>query len=95
MSSLRDRKNNNSAITAWRKFGTQHDLRDINQASGVSLIIKLVLKFQETGSVMDKPKSEQPRSSRTDENVESARQSVRETPVLNSPGARIKVRCYY
>lgn len=57
-------KNNTSAIIEMRKFSNHHFC---------DLIRKLVHKFDESGSTMEKPKSERPRSSINEGNVESVR----------------------
>lgn len=58
-------------------------LRDINEAPSAQLIKNWVQKFEETGSTLNKPRTGRPRSSRTEENVESVRISVRENPALS------------
>ena len=69
-------KNGNSATIARRKFCNIRGFRHLNDAPSVPLIRNWVKKFKETGSTLDKPKSGQPRLSRTEENVERVNQSV-------------------
>ncbi|XP_077294058.1 uncharacterized protein LOC143916716 isoform X2 [Arctopsyche grandis] len=76
-------KNGGSATVARRRFCSIRGCRHLNDAPSIPLIRKWVKKFEETGTMLDKPKSGRPRSSRTAENVESVNQSVRDHPNLS------------
>lgn len=58
-------ENLTKTLIAGTKFNNHDDLDNINQAPNVTLIRKKVRKFEETGSTVDKPKLERPRSSGT------------------------------
>lgn len=75
---------NDSATMARRKFREHHNLHNFNEAPSVQVqtINNWVVKFEETGSTLDKQRSGRPRTSRTDENIDAVAQSVCVNPAL-------------
>ncbi|GBP11578.1 hypothetical protein EVAR_77722_1 [Eumeta japonica] len=90
---------NYSAPVARRKFREHHNLRRFNDCSNIQTIKNWIHKFKETGSTLDKQRSGRPRTSRTEENIDLVRESVRENPTqsirkrsraLNLPGSTLQ-----
>lgn len=73
-------ENSRSYIATRRLFCSEYGLRRINEAPSANLIKIRVTRFKETCS-MFKPKTKgRPRTSRTEDNIERVKQSVRENP---------------
>lgn len=76
--------NNNSATVARRKFREHHNLRNFNDTPSIQTIKNWVTKFEESGSTLDKKRSGRPRTSRTEENIDVVKQSIRENPTQST-----------
>jgi len=50
-------RNNNSNTIAWRKFQEYHNLYNFNDTPSVLTIKNWVIRFEETGSTLDRPRS--------------------------------------
>lgn len=76
--------NNNSATVARRNFREHKGLHNFDDTPTLQTIKNWVVKFQETGSTLDKPRSGRPRTSRTEQNIDTVAESIRENPTQST-----------
>ncbi|TLM65355.1 DUF4817 domain-containing protein, partial [Acinetobacter baumannii] len=77
-------KNDNSATVARRKFREHKGLHNFDDTPTLQTIKNWVAKFEETGSTLDKPRLGRPRTSRTEQNIDTVTQSIRENPTQST-----------
>lgn len=77
-------QNNNSATVARRKFREHKGLHNFDDTPALQTIKNWVAKFEETGSTLDKPRLGRPRTSRTEQNIDTVAQSIRENPTQST-----------
>lgn len=77
-------RNNDSATIARRKFREYQNLRNFKDIPSVQTIKNWVIKFEESGSTLDKQRSGRPRTSRTEENIDVVKHSIRENPTQST-----------
>ncbi|CAK9801230.1 Transposable element Tc3 transposase [Anthophora plagiata] len=73
-------ENGRSLINTYRKL---RNYFGVNNRPNQSSIQRLVKKFEETGSVVDKPKSGRPKTVRTNENIAAVCESVKNEPTTS------------
>ncbi|CAK1579832.1 unnamed protein product [Parnassius mnemosyne] len=77
-------RNNDSATIARRKFREYQNLRNFKDIPSVQTIKNWIIKFEESGSTLDKQRSGRPRTSRTEENIDVVKHSIRENPTQST-----------
>ncbi|KAL4721218.1 hypothetical protein ACJJTC_019543 [Scirpophaga incertulas] len=75
-------ENSHSYLVVRRLFCSEYGVRQIREAPSANLIKIWIKRFEETGSTFKPHAKGRPRTSRTEDNIESVKQSVREDPQI-------------
>lgn len=77
-------ENSRSYVVVRRLFCSEYGVRQIREAPSANLIKIWIKRFEETGSTSKPHAKGRPRTSRTEDNIESVKQSVREDPQMST-----------
>ncbi|RVE40725.1 hypothetical protein evm_014626 [Chilo suppressalis] len=77
-------ENSRSYVVVRRLFCSEYGVRQIREAPSANLIKIWIKRFEETGSTFKPHAKGRPRTSRTEDNIESVKQSVREYPQMST-----------
>lgn len=77
-------ENGRSYISTRRLYCSEYGLIHINEAPSANLIKIWIKRFEETGSTFKQPAQGRPRTSRTTDNIERVKDSVRENPQVST-----------
>ncbi|RVE40724.1 hypothetical protein evm_014625 [Chilo suppressalis] len=77
-------ENSRSYVVVRRLFCSEYGVRQIREAPSANLIKIWIKRFEETGSTFKPHAKGRPRTSRTEDNIESVKQSVREYHTMST-----------